>query len=52
MVKKIRFIFQNEIAIRVLPFHDTKKKRGKIKSNPDHIKQSQKIIASLNNFIL
>jgi len=31
MVKKIRFIFQNEIAIRVFPFHDTKKRGGKLK---------------------
>ncbi len=44
---EIRFIFQNETMISVLPFHSNAFGGIRLKVHPDHIKKVEKIISSL-----
>jgi len=45
---EVRFIFQNETVIGVLPFHSNKHGGIRLKVHPDHIKKAEKIISSLS----
>ena len=45
---KLRFIFQNETIISVLPFHSNKHGGIKLRVHPDHVTQAKKIILSLS----
>ena len=45
---EIRFMFQNETMISVLPFHSNKYGGIRLKVHPDHIKKVEKIISSLS----
>jgi len=44
---EIRFIFQNETMISVLPFHSNAEGGIKLKVHPDHVIKATEIITSL-----
>ena len=44
---EIRFIFQNETMINVLPFHSNAEGGIKLKVHPDHVIKATEIITSL-----
>ena len=44
---EIRFIFQNETMISVLPFHSNVEGGIKLKVHPDHVIKATEIITSL-----
>ena len=45
---EVRFIFQNETVMGVLPFHSNKHGGIRLKVHQDHIKKAEKIISSLS----